>query len=140
LASSAWHFDALSGHELFFGSGEFVHAAVARSAGRLAERGVDAGGESLGLIRMAGGALDFDNFGGMGKLFDVGVAVLAAEDAVRAGRMFGRIDRNALAGAGLHSRLAMAGETLLVFTFIGALSAAGAATPEVKARVKSQGK
>jgi len=74
---------------------------------------------------MAGGALDFDNFGGMGKLFDVGVAVLAAEDAVRAGRMFGRIDRNALAGAGLHSRLAMAGETLLVFTFIGAFICGG---------------
>ena len=63
---------------------------------------------------MAGGALDFGDFGGMRELFDVGVAVLAAENPVGAGGVLGRVDRNALPGAGLHSRLAVARQTFLV--------------------------
>src|ERR1035438_4569007 len=60
----------------FFGSGEFVHAAMTRSARGFAEGGVNAGEESLGFVRMAGGALHSCNFGGMRKILDVGVAVL----------------------------------------------------------------
>jgi hypothetical protein len=46
------------------------------------------------------------------------MAVLAAENGVRAGGMFGGINGNAFAGVGLHSCLAMAGETGFVFVFI----------------------
>src|SRR5208337_3539884 len=96
------------------GRGELVNAAMTRSAGGFAEDGVGAGGEGLGLVGMAGGALNFGEFGGMREIFDGGVAVLAAENAVGAGGMPGRVDRNALPGAGLHSRLAMARQTALV--------------------------
>jgi len=51
--------------------------------------------------------------------------------------LFGRIDRNALAGAGLHSRLAMAGETTPVFTIYRRLYLRRARpTPEGKAKSK----
>jgi hypothetical protein len=46
------------------------------------------------------------------------MAVLAAENGVRAGGMFGGINGNAFAGVGLHSCLAMAGKTGFVFVFI----------------------
>lgn len=49
---------ALCGHQLFRG-GEFVHASVTGSAGGCAEDGVGTGGEGLGFVRMASGALDF---------------------------------------------------------------------------------
>ncbi len=104
---------ALSGNQVFR-RGEVVHAAVTRCARGLAEDGVGAGGEGFGLVRMAGGALHFGDFGGMGELFDGGVAVLAAENSVGAGGMLGRVDGNAFSGGGLHSRFAMAGQTFLV--------------------------
>jgi hypothetical protein len=106
-------FRALSGNE-FLGGGEFVHAAVARSARGFAEDGVNAGGERLGLVRMAGGALHFGDFGGMRELFDGGVAILAAKNRVGAGGMLGWVDGNAFSGAGLHSRFAMARQAFLV--------------------------
>src|SRR5450631_745897 len=104
---------ALSGNQLFRGD-ELMHAAMTRSARGFAEDGVSAGGERLGLVGMAGAALNFGDFCGMRKIFDGSVAVLAAENRVGAGSMFGRVNVNALASAGLHSRLAMARQTLLV--------------------------
>src|SRR5208282_6394850 len=88
---------ALSGHQ-FFGGAEFMHAAMTRSAGRFAEDGVGAVGESLGLVRVAGGAFHFGDFGGMRKFFDGGVAVLAAENCVGTVGMLGGVNRNALPG------------------------------------------
>src|SRR5271165_5592954 len=87
---------------------------MAGSAGGIAEDGVGAGGERLGFVRVASGALHFGDFGGMREIFDGGVTVFAAESTVGAGGMPGRIDRNALPGVGLHSRLAMARQTFLV--------------------------
>ena len=104
---------ALSGNQIFRG-GEFVRVAVTRRARGFAEHGVDAGGEQLGFVRVAFSALHFDDFFGMRELFDVGVAVLAAENPVGAGRMFGRVNRNALPGIGLHSRFAVARQTFLI--------------------------
>ena len=88
-------FCAFAGNQLFRG-GEFVDVAVTRNTGRFAEDGVGAGGEKLGLVRMAGGALHFDDFLGVRELFDVGVAVFAAKNPVCAGCVPGRVDRNAL--------------------------------------------
>ena len=104
---------AFTGNQ-FFRGGEIVDAAVTRSACRFAEDGVGAGGEGLGLLRMAGGAFHFGNFGGMREFFDGGVAVFAAKNGVCAGGMFGRVDGNVFSGVGFHSRLAMAGQTILV--------------------------
>src|ERR1022692_1990148 len=103
----------LSGNQVFR-RGQVVHAAMTRSARGFAEDGVGAGGESFGLVRMAGGALHSGYFGGMRELFDGGVAILAAENSVGAGGMLGRVDGNAFSGGGLHSRFAMAGQTFLV--------------------------
>jgi hypothetical protein len=51
----------------------------------------------------------------MREIFDIGVAVFAAENSVGAGGMLARIDRNAFPSVGLHSGLAMAGQAVLVF-------------------------
>jgi len=91
-----------------------VYIAVTRCACGFAERGVGAGGESFGLVGMAGGALHFGDFGGMRELFDGSVAVLAAENRVGAGGMLGWVDRNTFPGGGLHSRFAMARQAFLV--------------------------
>src|ERR1019366_316648 len=104
---------ALSGNQLFH-RGELVHIAMTRSARGFAEDGVGAGGEGLGLVRMACGASHFGDFGGMREIFDGGVAVLAAENPVCAGGMLVRLDRNALSGVAPYSRVALARQTFLV--------------------------
>ena len=82
---------APSGNQLFR-RGELVHAAMTGSARGFAEDGMGAGGEGLGLVRMAGGAFHFGDFGGMREIFDRGVAVSAAENPVCAGCMLAGID------------------------------------------------
>src|ERR1017187_3479806 len=81
----------LSGHQ-FFGGGEFVDAAMTRRAGRFAEDEGGAGGKRLGLVRMAGSALHSGDFRGMREFPDRGMAIFAAENRVRAGSMFGRVN------------------------------------------------
>ena len=68
-----------------------------------------AGGERFRLIGVARGALDFCDFGGMRKVLDAGMPILATKNRVCTRGLLRRIDVNILALGGLHARGAMAG-------------------------------
>src|ERR1700739_940388 len=96
------------------GCGQFMHTAVTRSAGRFSEESVGAGGERFRLIGVARGALDFFDFGGMRKVLDASVAILAAEHRVCTRGVLSRINGNVSTLTGRHARGAMAGETSFI--------------------------
>jgi hypothetical protein len=56
---------------------------------------MNAGRDVRSLVSMASRALNLRYFGGVRILFDGRMAILATQDSVNAGRMFGGIDRNA---------------------------------------------
>lgn len=95
-------------------SGDLVWIAVAGLASSCAERTVNTSRHMGRFFGVAGRALHLNNFVGMRKILDRRVAVGAAQNTVDAGRMFGRIDRDAFAAARRHSRLGVAGETTFV--------------------------
>jgi len=97
-----------------FGSSEFVHVAMARSAGRLPEGGVDAGSSIGRCVLVASGTWHLGNSGRMWELSDGCMAIPAPENSMRAGRVFARIDGDIPSLFRLHSRLTVAGEAGLI--------------------------
>lgn len=91
----------------------FVRVAMTRKTGDI-DRAMDARGRVGRLIRMAGGALHFDSFGWMRKVFDVGMTIGAPENPMNARRVFCRINCNISTRIGFHSRLAVASETAFI--------------------------
>ena len=98
----------------FIGVLDFVRLAVATGAGILAENGVDALRNLRGFLIVAGGAGRHLHLRGMGKLFHAFVTGGAAQIAVDAVFVLGGIDVQALAGAGLHGGIAVAGQAFLI--------------------------
>ena len=92
----------------------FVRITVAGLAGYVAEHAMDAAGHMRGFFSMASQASNLDHFVGMREIFNGRVAVGAPQSTVNTGRMFGGIDRNAFAGCGRHSCLAVAGEAAFI--------------------------
>jgi len=91
----------------------FVWVAMTRKA-RYIDRAMHAGGRVGRLVRVTGGALHFDSFGWMRKVFDVGMTIGAPENPMNARRVFCRINCNISTRIGFHSRLAVASETAFI--------------------------
>ncbi len=106
-------FRTFSGLELS-GSGNFVDVAVTGRTWRFAQSCVDAFRRVCHLLAVACIAFDLRNFRGMRKLLDRCMTILAAEDAMHAGRVLAGIDRNVIASLGFHPSLAVAGEAGLI--------------------------
>ncbi len=106
-------FRAFGGNECGSGS-QFMHAAMARGTRSFTQNRVHAPGECLHFIFVARGALYFGDFSGVRKIFNAGMAIGTAQNRMRAGRVFRRIDVDVLACVRLHTRLPMARQTSLV--------------------------
>lgn len=112
---------ALCRRKIFRGS-QFVHVAMASGASGTTKDRVGARGETFGFLLMTGAALHSGDFGGMRKILDGRVAILAAENSVRAGRVLCRIDGNVFAAIRLHARCAMARQAwFILFKGMGIL-------------------
>ena len=85
---------------------------MASQAGVRADVRVDAFGDILGFIRVAGAAVDGGGMFRMGIALDVGVAARAWQSPVNAGLLHRAVDINAMAGLVLQVVLAMAGQAL----------------------------
>jgi len=110
----------------------FVWVAMTRKA-RYIDRAMHAGGRVGRLVRVTGGALHFDSFGWMRKVFDVGMTIGAPENPMNARRVFCRINCNISTRIGFHSRLAVASET--AFILLQGCAAEGTALPRAWAGV-----
>src|SRR5271169_4101835 len=79
-----------------------MHIPVATGASRVAQKRMGALWEALGLLLVAGRALNLGHFRGMRKILDGRVAALATENGMHAGAMFRSVDVDILALVGLH--------------------------------------
>ena len=95
-------------------SRDFVWIAVAGLASCFAGRVMNAASYVRSLVGMASRALNLRHFRRVRKILDGRVAIVAAQNAVDTGRMFGGINRDAFAAGRGHPRLAVAGQAAFI--------------------------
>jgi hypothetical protein len=93
------------------GRGHFVHIPMTRGASCLAKHPVCALGDAGGLFGMARRAAHLGDFLHVRKVLDRSVTILASQNAMRAGGVLARVNRNGLARFRFHPGLAVTRQT-----------------------------